>query len=992
MSILSKKGPARFLISILIVAVFLASMLPAPVRAFAEETSLVGESAGAPEGAPVGGSEGAAVEGSEGAAVEGSEGAAVEGSEGAAVEGSEGAADVGTPTEGTEGLAANGTPEQQIPEAGKILISQTSAGSENPGSVPAAEGGEEDDPAAEGGEQGGPAAEGGEQGGPAAEGGEQGDPAAEGGEQGDPEGPGLTEESPALSVAFSAMPENAKQGDPGWTVSYDYNAALYDPESGDYPGVYAVKVDPNSESAENAPTIGMPSIADKNLDTPTTESPAIIQGAAVSYEEKTGPVEYTKIEGRPDKPDPYSEYQVKIMEEQAQDGTTHKKPTGFDGTYVIVRVDVSSFYDAGAGAVSGQYLHVKQENNKALMPAMGMTEGKNEFTTQQGTRTGSYLMSDLVDGETPYLDILLYSTAGIVAGADAGKDNIPNGDVPLQLYVDDTADYNPGLTYDPASTDTTHADQCLAKFFDATKAGNGAISRYTVKGSDLALEIAVENSSGENKDQDTTYWSLTKGFEDPYYDQEIDSSASDPNCGRTLKLISEVAITDGLTLAGTDADSLKKRTLDVNSFDVQIANNNTTDAQTYSDGMTLKNAWLTIADNSNTTGAEMAIGNNARFIIDQGGKLIIDDTCQLEIEWDAGTTTPAEGQAQPSQPDILNNGMLDLRAGGEIVNNGIITIEGFEGKPVPDGQQPSQDAKGCGEMTICEGATLTNNGSFVVYGKLYNLGTLVNNGHYADVIESNDPDKGVFAYHKGILISWKDDVTQPNVQPGALYNGQDRDGNASSKARLINNGDIVLDPGTLENYVFIQNSDGQNIYLGVATEAIIPITPDPNTPTVVTKRITLDKPVASALNNYGLIYNSGRILPASVAINDNGGLGALTTPGDHPELFAINNNGVVINSGSIYGWVNEAGSMAAAEVRTPDGARLILYRDRTFLLIFADGSTQSGTYAFVGDALVFTLSDGTTVEPDGNGVYSFRSAAGQETPVFLSAELLASLR
>ena len=42
----------------------------------------------------------------------------------------------------------------------------------------------------------------------------------EGGEQGDPEGPGLTEESPALSVAFSAMPENAKQGDPGWTGAY----------------------------------------------------------------------------------------------------------------------------------------------------------------------------------------------------------------------------------------------------------------------------------------------------------------------------------------------------------------------------------------------------------------------------------------------------------------------------------------------------------------------------------------------------------------------------------------------------------------------------------------------------------------------------------------------------------------------------------------------------------------------------------------------------
>ncbi len=66
-------------------------------------------------------------------------------------------------------------------------------------------------------------------------------------------------------------------------VSYDYNAKLYDgidatdAQGAEYPGVYSTKVNVNNTDEANAPTIGMPSIADQNLDTPTTESPAIIQ-------------------------------------------------------------------------------------------------------------------------------------------------------------------------------------------------------------------------------------------------------------------------------------------------------------------------------------------------------------------------------------------------------------------------------------------------------------------------------------------------------------------------------------------------------------------------------------------------------------------------------------------------------------------------------------------------------------------------------------------
>lgn len=68
-------------------------------------------------------------------------------------------------------------------------------------------------------------------------------------------------------------------------VTYDYNAGLYAPETsqdpdqprGDYPGVYVTQIDPTYASKDEAQTIGMPSIADSNLDEPTKESPAIIQ-------------------------------------------------------------------------------------------------------------------------------------------------------------------------------------------------------------------------------------------------------------------------------------------------------------------------------------------------------------------------------------------------------------------------------------------------------------------------------------------------------------------------------------------------------------------------------------------------------------------------------------------------------------------------------------------------------------------------------------------
>ena len=775
-------------------------------------------------------------------------------------------------------------------------------------------------------------------------------------------------------------------------VNYDYDAVLY---GEDYPGVYAATITPNNAPAESAQTIGMPSIADKNLDVPTLESPAILQGAAVGFEEKTGPVDYRTLKERVE---PYSEFRYNIVEETGTDGTVHRKLTGFDGTYVITRLNVASFFETSGGTDSALWLHMKQENNRALIPGMGMTDNNHGFADSLGTKTGAYQFRDLldksgIDTKTPYLDVLIFATAANVAGADAGKANTPNGDIPLHLYVDDTGDYNPSLTYDPQSADPNHENLVLAKFYDASRVAADQISNYVIKGSDLALETAVENGAGRNKDTGTAYWSLKKSLEDPYYDLSEDASPQDPGCGRTVRLISEVAVTSLLTLQGTDANHLKKRTLDVNSFDIQVANNTASDQQTYSDGFTLKNAWLTIADKSNTTGAELAIGNNARFIIDNAAKLIIDATCQLEIEWDGGTTTPAaDGSAPAAAPDILNNGQLDLRAGGEIVNNGILSIEGYEGKPVQQ-DDPNKDAtinseKGCGELTIREGATLTNNGALIVNGNLYNLGRLVNNGKYSDLIISSDPDKGQTAFHKGIQIAWKDDVTQKNVKPGSLYNGVDSAGEVYSGAVLENNGDIILNPGLLQNRQMLLNNARANIYAGTVDEAVIPIVADPATPTVVTKRIILNPPVSSVIENYGNIINNGIIAPASITVVDNGVFGELRSFGKYPSRFSLINKGAVMNNCFIYGWPNN--------FLAEDGTFLYLYADRTFEILFEGGAKLTGAFAFEDDRLVFTPDSGATVEltagEDGTVEYVFYTASGLTATFRLNNAAIVAVR
>ena len=68
-----------------------------------------------------------------------------------------------------------------------------------------------------------------------------------------------------------------------------------------------------------------------------------------------------------------------------------------------------------------------------------------------------------------------------------------------------------------------------------------------------------------------------------------------------------------------------------------------------------------------------------------------------------------------------------------------------------------------------------------------------------------------------------------------------------------------------------------------------------------TKRIVLNPPKGSSIVNYGTIINDGLIVPATIAINDDGSFGSISMPGRNADMFVIENSGTIINSGYIYG-------------------------------------------------------------------------------------------
>ena len=618
-------------------------------------------------------------------------------------------------------------------------------------------------------------------------------------------------------------------------VTYGREATLM--PGGAHPGVYTVTVQPS----DTALTMGIPSIAKQTLeDHPTTESPAIIMGAAVPYEVKTGPTEFTVIEGG-SLYAPYSYFRYNIINEQAADKTWHKKLSGFDGSYVIIRVDVSELIKAVPAAdLEKSFLHVKQEGNASLRVLVGPGErnGASWFSTQQGNMAAVYPLKDNAkalkdtDGtlkDTPYVDVIIMSSGTLVAGADTGSTDPAQikADFALKFYVDQTGDYRPDLVeYVPGSGGTTTPtleDQWLAKYYDESKMPAGTkINDYTVMGSDLELEVV--NDDGPRKDA-PEYWSLRKALAYPNYNDS------------PIKMICEVPVLEGLMVDGSDYPGDRKVIFDVNSFDIQIANHQSTGAA----ALTVKNASLTLKDGFNTTGAELAVGNNARMTILEGGILIIDETCQLEVEYDAASTTPTPGQDPPPAKD-LESGIISIENGGKIINNGVLTIEGTEGKPVDPANPTIRDMKNA-VLNIREGGTLTNNGCLLSYGSLYCMGTIENNGRYDDVITSKDPDKGNFTYHKGLQISWKDDVTQESVLMGSLYIGEDSDNSKNPGALLKNSGDVVLVPGVLECSGTFENVAGGNMYVCPVTEAVIPITPTADKPLDRTKRIVFGKPM-----------------------------------------------------------------------------------------------------------------------------------------------------
>ncbi|MBQ7583582.1 MAG: hypothetical protein IJT24_03135, partial [Lachnospiraceae bacterium] len=335
---------------------------------------------------------------------------------------------------------------------------------------------------------------------------------------------------------------------PGFTASYSHtytaNAGIIN--KAELPGVYSVKAvkGDNKSSA----TLGIPSIAKQNLQSaPTTESPAIIQGAAVPFEKRVcdgSKIEFEKISDKPICA-PYTEFRYSLIEEANANGNgTHTKISGFDGTYVIVRVDVS---DLIKDAPEGSYLHMISAENKAMLTAVGMqtADGRVRFIDNTGTVAGCYALSgnaaalkdkDGLTPDTPYVDIIMMSSGTIVAGADKGTSKAVSADFPISFYVDQTSDYDPSIEWDAATgqvrnveTREVIADQTtggtvktaqsmiLDKFYNEAKAKEAGlkdadITSYVVKGDDLELEVMVDETIDDTSTE-KEYWSLRRAMD-----------------------------------------------------------------------------------------------------------------------------------------------------------------------------------------------------------------------------------------------------------------------------------------------------------------------------------------------------------------------------------------------------------------------------------------------------------------------------------------------
>ncbi|MBQ7463422.1 MAG: InlB B-repeat-containing protein, partial [Lachnospiraceae bacterium] len=712
-------------------------------------------------------------------------------------------------------------------------------------------------------------------------------------------------------------------GSEKWGEQYGLDAKLVADKDGyKYPGVYTVSVPSATEA--NQPNkkvngkieIGIPSISNKTLEnTPTTESPAIIMGAAVPYEKKVGPTEFEKIDGG-SLYAPYSYFRYQIIEEANLNGVggVHKKMSGYDGSYVIIRLDVK---DLVSGNDNGSYLHMQQKNNKALMVAIGQTVSDDHATfSNMGNMTGSYLISDnklvMKDAtgaykEASYIDVCFMSSGTLVQGADTGAapdPKAPSADFPINFYIDKVGDYEPQIewnsslgtavdketgkeitmTQEETKAGLTPTDRMLNKYFREASANQAGMisSNYLIKGSDIELEIQVDDGVAEPGKPD--YWSLKKAMEYASYRS------------KPIKMICEAPLLKQISVT---ADKNNDVILDVYSFDIQLANHQSknTAAITVNGGGTLNGAKLTIQDSFNTTGAELAVGNNAKLEIINGGRLVITDSAQLEVEYDAASVSA--GDAKPD----YESGVLVVRDGGVLQNDGIITVEGQEGKPRNAGEVIVRDYANA-KLSIGKGGTLDNSGCLLVNGQFFNLGTVKNTGRYKDTITSNDPDKGTFTYHKGIQLSWKDDITQGHTYPGNFYNGLDDANVEHPEALLDNNGDIVMIPGYLDNHATIKNSASGNIYMCAVDEIVVPVSPHADAPLVTEQRVSLGEFEPSVLYSStanSTIINDGFIGTAEIPVISNGRTGDIEEGKVSRGLDEINiyTSGTVENTGTI---------------------------------------------------------------------------------------------
>ena len=146
----------------------------------------------------------------------------------------------------------------------------------------------------------------------------------------------------------------------------------------------------------------------------------------------------------------------------------------------------------------------------------------------------------------------------------------------------------------------------MAKFYDESKALGAQVTSYIIKGNDLEIEIIHPGPNGSAAE----FWSLRKAMGWPRYDNT------------PIKMICEVPVLEGLRVDGG-----RTVIFDVNSFDIQIANHQTTDAA----ALTVENGTLKILDSFNTTGAELAVGNNARMSIEKDGTLTVEDRMDMSV-------------------------------------------------------------------------------------------------------------------------------------------------------------------------------------------------------------------------------------------------------------------------------------------------------------------------------------------------------------------------